>query len=613
MVEIASIIILGIFAQWVSWKVRVPAILPLIIIGLLVGPISTLWSSDGKKWIEPMYNSVTGTGLFPGESLFYFVSLAIGIILFEGGLTLKRKEISDIGPAIVKLITLGSVITFIGAGLATHYIMQLSWPISFLFAGLIIVTGPTVIAPILQNVPLNKNVSTVLKWESILIDPIGALIAVLVFEFIRSSDGGAAFTSHALIKFSQIAFIGFGLGFLSAIGIYQLIKHELVPRFLLNVFILAAVLAVFVFADTLAHESGLLSVVVMGMVLGNLDVPRFKEILYFKESISLLLISILFILLAANINISDLELITGNPGSLALFAFVTLLLRPLSVLASTQNCGLSFREQLFISWVGPRGIVAAGIASLFGITLIKNGVPEAEYITPLVFMIVLGTVIMNATTARLVASLLGVIQKESNGVLFFGSNQATRLIAQYLIAHHRNVAIVDNNESNVDKALSEGINAFTANIFTEEMTENFELLDMGYLVAMTANDSVNDFAVKKYQKIFGERGTYRVMTSEEMKFDKELLPNGLFSYTDDFLNISEVARDHGVIREIPVQDKQVLRQYFQFMNTRKHIIPLFIRNGKDIQVLPNDINKLEVPQGTLLVYMGETFSPDELD
>lgn len=611
MIELASIIILGIFAQWISWKIRVPAILPLIIIGLVVGPLSTLWSADGEKWIAPIYNVQTQRGLFPGESLFYFVSLAIGIILFEGGLTLKRREISDIGPAIVKLITVGSIVTFIGAGLATHYIMNLNWPISFLFAGLIIVTGPTVIAPILQNVPLNKNVSTVLKWEGILIDPIGALVAVLVFEFIRSADGGVAFTSHALIKFSQIILIGFAMGFLSALALFQLIKHELIPRFLLNVFTLAAVLAVFVFADILAHEAGLLSVVVMGMVLGNLEVPRFKEILYFKESISLLLISILFILLAANINMSDLELITGNKGSMILFGFVALVLRPLSVFVSTQNCGLNFREQLFISWVGPRGIVAAGIASLFGITLTKNGVAGAEYITPLVFMIVLGTVILNATTARLVARLLGVIQNESNGVLFFGSNQATRLLARYLIDQKRNVAIVDNNENNVNKAMSEGINAFTANIFTEEMADNFELLDMGYLVAMTANDSVNDFAVKKYQKIFGERGTYRVMTPEEMKMEKSELPHGLFSYTDDFLNISEVARDYPNIQEMPVKDLNELERCVDRMALQKHTIPLFVRNGKDIQVLPRDISRLNIASGSLLVYMGRTFSAQE--
>ncbi|MFN7118803.1 MAG: cation:proton antiporter, partial [Saprospiraceae bacterium] len=141
MVELAGIIILGIIAQWLAWLIRVPAILPLILIGLLVGPVSTLWTADGTKLLEPIYNSQREQGLFPGEYLFYFVSLAISIILFEGGLTLHRREIKDVGPAILKLITLGSVITFVGAGLGAHYIMGLNWSIAFLFAGLIIVTG----------------------------------------------------------------------------------------------------------------------------------------------------------------------------------------------------------------------------------------------------------------------------------------------------------------------------------------------------------------------------------------------------------------------------------------------------------------------------------------
>ena len=295
MTELAGIIILGIIAQWLAWKIRIPAILPLIIIGLLVGPISTLWTEDGSKLLEPIYNKAHN-GIFPDKYLFSFVSLAIGIILFEGGLTLKRREIVGVGPVILKLITIGSITTFIGAGLATHFIMGLSWQISFLFAALIIVTGPTVIAPILQNVPLSRNIATVLKWEGILIDPIGALAAVLVFEFIRSAEGGVTFTSHALLSFTKIIFIGLALGASAAYVLYQLIKRELIPHYLLNVFILAAVLGVFVFSDAMEHESGLLSVVVMGMVLGNLNVPRLKEILYFKESISVLLISILFIL-----------------------------------------------------------------------------------------------------------------------------------------------------------------------------------------------------------------------------------------------------------------------------------------------------------------------------
>ncbi|NRA50325.1 MAG: cation:proton antiporter, partial [Phaeodactylibacter sp.] len=301
MLELAGIIVLGIFAQWLAWRTKVPAILPLILIGLLVGPISTFFTHDGEKLLEPLLlkGEEGGIGIFPDKYLFSFVSLAIGVILFEGGLTLKKKEIEGVGPAILKMITVGSLITFIGAGLAAHYIMELNWAVSFLFGALIIVTGPTVIAPILQNIPLNRNVSTVLKWEGILIDPIGALVAVLVFEFIRSAEGGVEFTSHALISFFQILLIGLAMGAMAGYALYQLIIRELIPHYLLNVFTLAMVLLIFVFSDVLAHESGLLSVVVMGMVLGNMDVPWLKEILSFKESLSVLLISILFIILAA--------------------------------------------------------------------------------------------------------------------------------------------------------------------------------------------------------------------------------------------------------------------------------------------------------------------------
>lgn len=186
MLELAGIIILGILAQWVAWKFKIPAILPLILIGLLVGPFATLFTEDNTKLIEPIWNGKNG--LFPGESLFYFVSLAIGIILFEGGLTLRRSEILNVGPVILKLITLGAAVTFFGAGFAAHFVFGLSWPISFLFSSLIIVTGPTVITPILRNIPLKKDVSAILKWEGILIDPIGALVAVLVFEFISVGE-----------------------------------------------------------------------------------------------------------------------------------------------------------------------------------------------------------------------------------------------------------------------------------------------------------------------------------------------------------------------------------------------------------------------------------------
>ena len=272
MLELAGIIILGILAQWVAWKFKIPAILPLLLIGLLVGPIAAEFlSEDGTKWIEPTWNGTEG--LFPGESLFYFVSLAISIILFEGGLTLKLKEIKNVGPVVItKLITLGSAVTFFGAAIAAHYIFDLSWKLSFLFSSLIIVTGPTVITPILRNIPLKKDVSAILKWEGILIDPIGALVAVLVFEFI-SVEGGGEFTKTALIEFGKIVLFGSTFGFTFAHALNFSINKKWIPHYLLNVFALASVLGVFVLSHNFAHESGLLAVVVMGMVLGNSYVP----------------------------------------------------------------------------------------------------------------------------------------------------------------------------------------------------------------------------------------------------------------------------------------------------------------------------------------------------
>ncbi len=607
MVELAGIIILGILAQWLAWRIRVPAILPLILIGLFAGPISSLWRSDGSKWLEPVYQASLETGLFPGEYLFYFVSLAIGVILFEGGLTLKKREIASVGPVILKLITIGSLTTFIGAGFAAHFIVGLSWPVSFLFAGLVIVTGPTVIAPILQNVPLTPNVATVLKWEGILIDPIGALVAVLVYEFILSADVGMSFTTHAVISFFRIILIGLALGGLAAYTLYQLIRFDWVPHYLLNVFTLALVLGVFVFSDILAKESGLLSVVVMGTVLGNLDVPQLKEILSFKESISVLLISILFILLAANIDIEDLQLIVHDWRGLGLFCFIALILRPLGVFISTQNSELNFREKLFISWVGPRGIVAAGIASLFGITLTNKGVPDAEYITPLVFMIVLGTVLLNATTARPVARMLKVIQEKSSGILLIGANIAARVLANFLQENDRHVVLVDNNSSNIQKAQKMGLNAFERNVYTDDLSDHFELLDMGYLVAMTSSQAINEYAVKKYCKIFGENGTFRLISPEELKMERSELPQqGIFSYHDDFLNINEVARDFPEINEIPVDDDETLKFLIDRMNEVKDCIPVFYKEPDgELHFLPADLSTIHVEPGMSLVYLGK--------
>ncbi|MEO0505314.1 MAG: sodium:proton antiporter [Bacteroidota bacterium] len=606
MIELAGIIILGIIAQWFAWRLKLPAILPLILIGLMVGPVATLYTEDGAKLIEPIWNGKKG--LFPGEGLYNFVSLAISIILFEGGLTLKRAEISNVGPVITKLITLGTVVTFFGAGVAAHYIFELSWQISFLFSGLIIVTGPTVIAPILRNIPLKKDVSTVLKWEGILIDPIGALVAVLVFEFISVGEG-QAFTKTALIEFGKILLFGTTFGFTFAHALAFAIKKDFIPHYLLNVVSLSVVLLVFVESDLFAHESGLLAVVVMGMVLGNMNLPNLKELLYFKESLSVLLISILFILLAANINVSDVALIY-NWKSLALFAIIVFIIRPLGVFLSAQGSDLKWNERLFIGWVGPRGIVAAGIASLFGSKLLAKGEPGAEYITPLVFMIVLGTVLLNATTARMFAKMIGVFLTKSEGILIIGASKVSRLIGNYLKKNNRHVVLIDNNQTNVEKAKKSGLEALTANIYSDALTDNIELNDVGYLISLTGNADINAFAIKKFEKQFGENGAFRLASTEEINHPATLPEKGLFSPSYDFIRLLETAEKYPSINEVDIKDKKHYDALIDKAENDSDIIPIFTKSpdGK-INIMPNDYKDFTPKaEGHKLVYLGKTIA-----
>ncbi len=602
MIELAGIIILGIVAQWVAWKFKIPAILPLLLIGLLVGPIAAEFlSEDGTKWIEPVWNG--SKGLFPGDSLYYFVSLAISIILFEGGLTLKRNEIINVGPVITKLITLGSAITFFGGGIVAHYIFDLGWELSFLFSGLIIVTGPTVITPILRNIPLKKDISTVLKWEGILIDPIGALVAVLVFEFI-SVGGGGGFTKIALIEFGKILLFGTTFGFTFAHALAFSINKKMIPHYLLNVVSLSAVLLVFVLSELFAHESGLLAVVVMGMVLGNAKLANLKELLYFKESLSVLLISILFILLSANINIEDL-LLLYTWKTAALFLIVVFIIRPIAVFASTRNSNLKLNEKLFISWVGPRGIVAAGIASLFGSKLIKQGVEGAEYITPLVFMIVLGTVLLNATTARLFAKMVGVFLKKSDAILFVGASNSARLIAKFLKEKGKRVILIDSNKNFIQEALNSDLEAFKVDVYDDELANNIELNDVGYLIALTGSDAVNRHALNKFSKNFGEQGSYKLASSKDIIESTSKERESFLTPNDDYINLSEAYRENPKINDLQISNQKDYESILALLSEEEKSIPLFVETEQGIYLLPEFEKNNTSKENIKLYYLGK--------
>ena len=371
---------------------------------------------------------------------------------------------------------------------------------------------------------------------------------------------------------------------------------------------LSTVLLVFVESEIFAHESGLLAVVVMGMVLGNGKLENLKELLYFKESLSVLLISILFILLAANINIEDLELLYSWKTGI-LFAAVVFLVRPLAVFLSTYNSNLKLNEKLFISWVGPRGIVAAGIASLFGSKLIKEGVEGAEYITPLVFMIVLGTVLLNATTARLFAKIVGVFLTKSEGILIIGASKVSRLLGHYLENNGRHVVLIDSNLTNIKKAKELGLEAFDSNIYSETLADNIELNDVGYLMALTGNSDINKYAIDKFGEQFGENGSFRLVTKDEMLDDQNNPKEGLFSQTDDYNTLSEVTLKFPSIQELTLKDKEHYLELIEITNNDKDIIPLFVKDNTGELHIISSFNKdvKDVDKGSKLVYLGKPF------
>ena len=583
MLELAAIIVLGIFAQWIAWRMRIPAIFPLIIIGLFVGPLSILFLEN--QWINP-------ENIFAGKTMYYFVSLSVGVILFEGGLTLKFKEVRKIAGVVRNLLIIGSLIMLIGGALAAHYILEMDYRVGLLFGSLIIVTGPTVIAPILQSVRPNRNVSTILKWEGIIIDPIGALVAVLVYElfFVASMGVGhhdVGLTQMALKTFFLTVCVGSFFGLFSGWALNTLLRKNLIPHFLINVLSLAFVIFAFAGADSLQPESGLLSVTVMGIFLANVKTPNIDKILDFKESLTVILISVLFIILASNLKFEQLLSIEKN--SLYVFLIVVFLLRPLVVWLSALGSNLNWREKAFIAWIGPKGIVAAAVASLFSLYLLsdKINLPEelrsdVELLVPLTFMIILGTVTLNGLSAKPVAKLLGVIGEDKNGFLIVGANEGSISIAKYLENKGFSTKLIDLSSENVRHAKAEGLNAEERNILAEE-NEDLNLEDAGYVLALTSSNDVNIFACRKLKIDIGER-IFRLITANEIKFSALTRPkNILFGEKTDYIEFIELIRRYPDIQEIEINDQDHLEELIN--KSSDDFIPLLVQRGTSIMMI----------------------------
>ncbi len=498
LLSLTAIVVLGIAAQWLAWRIKVPPILFLLLIGIALGPVFGLLEPDD---------------LF-GDLLFPIVSLAVGVILFEGSLTLRFREIQGVSATILRMVSLGAVISWGVAATAAHWFVGLDWPIAFLFGAVVVVTGPTVIAPLLRIVRPTPRVSKILRWEGIIIDPIGALMAVLVYEFIvTQSLTAAAGLGGVLLPFFQLVVLGSVLGVAGGWLLGQMLSRHVLPDYLINVTVLAAVLAVFTSSNVLAEESGLLAVTVMGIWLANMRGVPLDDILHFKETLSILFISGLFILLAARIDPATLSQV--GFGALLVLGAIIFVAQPLKVWLSSIGSGLSWREKTMIAWIGPRGIVAAAVSGLFALKLVDEGLEGAEVIVPLTFIVIVGTVVLASLTARPLASALGVALPEDHGVLIVGANRVTREIAKVLNKHGFRVVIADGNYSEIRQARMDGLETYYGNPVSEAADRKLDLVGIGQMFAMSAQPEINNLAAVRYRHEFGQSNVFVLQTPQE--------------------------------------------------------------------------------------------------
>lgn len=584
MIELASILVLSVLAQWLAWRIKVPAILPLILIGLAFGPLSTFFTADGA----PVFS---GDSIFSGDFLFSFVSISVGVILFEGGLTLKFSEIKHQAGTVRNLLILGPIITLVGGGFAAHYFLDMDIRLAFLLGALIIVSGPTVVIPILRNVRAKEKINSVLKWEGILIDPFGALIAVLAYEFVQSGHYETRSTVEVFQEFIITIATGVLIGTLSALFLRWVLLKNRLPVYLHNVFTLGLVIFAFTFSELIHPEAGLMAATIMGIVLANSKIEEMRKILSFKEDVSIILISVLFILLSSRIEMAQV-LKLGWP-SIYLFLVVILVIRPIIVFLSTIKKGFSFKEKLFMSWVGPKGIVAAAVASLFSLQLTQNppagiSVEQAEMILPLTFLMIVGTVVLQGGTAKPIAKLLGVEREEPRGVLFAGANENSRFLASFLKDYNVPVVLADSSRANIKEARDLGFEVYEGNILSDSIMDELDLNILGSLVSLTSSHEINNLAGKLFRTEFEEHNVFRISSKKEIESKALEVPKFvLFEGKVDYLRLTQATRSN---KEIIVEDcsDEIMKSAILKKNYNR-ILPLFLlRKDEDPKFILRD-------------------------
>lgn len=595
LVGLAVIVVLGIGAQWLAWRINLPAILLLLIFGFIAGP--------GTGFINP--NEIFGDLLLP------MVSISVAIILFEGGLSLKFSEVKEVTSIIRNMVTVGVLVSWVLTSLAAYFIFGLGLQISVLLGAVLVVTGPTVIGPLLRHVRPSGRVGSIIKWEGIVIDPIGAILAVLVFEFIISGGLEKA-TAQVVISIVKTILAGTVLGFAGAQLVVVILRRHWVPDFLQNPVSLMIVVFVFVASNVVQVESGLLSVTLMGIALANQKKVSIKHIIEFKENLRVLFISSLFIILAARLNLDELSYILSFNGLLFLVLMIVIV-RPLSIFISTYFSDLNIKEKLFISWMAPRGIVAAAVASVFALRLAEAGYEQAERIIDITFLVITGTVAIYGLSAFQVAKRLGLAKPNPQGILMVGAHSWARSIAKILHDNGFQVTLVDSNWANVSAARQDGLKAYYENILIEDLSEEVQLDGIGKLIAVTRNDEVNSLAALHFVEDFGRSQVYQLpkvskfSAKTEESIPQHLRGRLLFGSEATYSYLDEKFSSGALLKKTPLTEEFNYDSFKELYGDKA--LPMFIiKEGGELVVLASDNPPKPLPGQSLISLVDKDIS-----
>jgi NhaP-type Na+/H+ or K+/H+ antiporter len=498
--QITLVLLLGVGSQWLAWRLRLPSILMLLVAGFVAGPVTY------HQWINP--------DVLFGDLLMPLVSISVGLILFEGGLTLKFRELDEIGPVVIRLVTVGAALTWGLSLLLARWCLGWDWALCALLGAILTVTGPTVIMPLLRYLQPNRQVAFTLKWEGIMIDPVGALLALLVFETIHHGMGehGVQWTQfpiHAAVGFVKTILAGGVAGIAGAGWIYIFYKRHWVPEYLHSPFALMVAVLAFSVANYFQDEAGLLATTVMGLILANQKKLDIRHILAFKENLRVLLISVLFIVLSARLTLTEFKALPVG-GIIFFLLGLLLIARPLTVWVSCLGSSLKGNERLFLSWMAPRGIVAAAVASVFSMRLAEDGLAGAELLTPVIFVVIVGTVLVYGLTAAPVARYLGVSSPDPQGVLIAGAHPLGRYLGLALQAEGFKVLMLDNNRQHINLARMDDLAVHYGSVLSDEAFDELDLAGIGRLLALTPNHQINSLAAIHFSEIFGRASVFQL-------------------------------------------------------------------------------------------------------